>query len=96
MVYMIVLNLGIWFLNCMNSKFYDNGMLVFFYVIDCGKGVELFLVVGGEIRIYFIVVDEVIWNYGLIGENNIDGVLLILLKRYINYYYFFKLFLFFE
>lgn len=94
--YMTALNPGTWLLNCMNSKFYDNGMSALFYVTDCGKGVELPSVAGGETRTYFTAADEVIWNYGPTGENNIDGASLTSPKRYINHYYSLKLSSFLE
>ena len=71
----------------MNSQFYDNGMSALFDVTDCGKGVELPSVAGGETRIYYIAADEVIWNYGPTGENHIDGASLTSPKRYINHYH---------
>lgn len=83
--YMKALNPGTWLLNCMNSQFFDNGMSALFNVTDCGKSVDLPSVDGGETRIYCIAADEVIWNYGPSGENNIDGASLTWPKRYINH-----------
>lgn len=86
--YMEALNPGTWLLNCMNSQFFDNGMSALFNVTtDCGKGVELPSVAGGETRIYYIAADEVIWNYGPTGENNIDGASLTSPKRYRYHYH---------
>lgn len=69
----------------MNSQFFDNGMSALFNVTDCGKAVDLPSVDGGETRVYYIAVEEVIWNYGPTGENNIDGASLTRPNRYINH-----------
>ena len=80
--YMEALNPGTWLLNCMNSQFFDNGMSALFNVTECGKVVDLPSVDGGETRKYYIAADEVIWNYGPTGENNVDGASLTWPKRY--------------
>ena len=82
--YMEALNPGTWLLNCMNSQVFESGMSALFNVTDCGKGVEVPSVSGGETRIYYIAADEVLWNYGPTGENNVDGASLTSPKRYMN------------
>lgn len=82
--YMKALNPGTWLLNCMNGKFFDDGMSALFDVTDCGKGVALPTVSGGETRNYYIAADEVIWDYGPTGDNNIDGKSLTSPKRCIQ------------
>ena len=46
--FMRALNLGTWLLNCMNSKFFDNGMAAFFNVQNCSKRMDLPLAVGRQ------------------------------------------------
>jgi len=82
--YMEALNPGTWLLNCMNSQVFESGMSALFNVTDCGKGVEVPSVSGGETRIYYIAADEVLWNYGPTGENNVDGASLTSPERYIR------------
>ncbi|KAL9983729.1 hypothetical protein ACROYT_G005948 [Oculina patagonica] len=71
--YMKALNPGTWLLNCMNGQSFDNGMSALFDVTDCGNGAALPSVSGEKTRIYYIAADEVIWDYGPSGDNNIDG-----------------------
>ena len=84
--HMKALNPGTWLLNCMNGKFFDGGMSALFEVTDCGKGVALPSVSGGKTRTYFIAAEEVIWDYGPSGDNNIDGVSLTSPKRCIIFF----------
>lgn len=44
---MIVINLGIWFLNCMVISNYDGGMYVLFNVIKCDCDIKVLIVSGG-------------------------------------------------
>lgn len=78
---MMVVNLGIWFLNCMVISNYDGGMYVLFNVIKCVCDFDLFVVSGGRMWKYFIVVEEKMWNYGLSGINKMIGEDLLKLGR---------------
>lgn len=74
MVIMKVLNFGMWMLNCFVNDYYNVGMYVLYNVMKCvGKSDYVLIVCGGKMRRYYIVVNEVLWNYGLIGMNNMDG-----------------------
>ena len=84
--FMRALNPGTWLLNCMNSKFFDNGMAAFFNVQNCSKRMDLPNVSGGKTRIYYIAAEDQLWDYGPTGQNNIDGVPLTSPKRYEFYY----------
>ncbi|CAH3123052.1 unnamed protein product, partial [Pocillopora meandrina] len=72
--FMRALNPGTWLLNCMNSKFFDNGMAALFNVQNCSKRMDLPNVSGGKTRIYYIAAEDQLWDYGPTGQNNIDGM----------------------
>ena len=57
----------------MTSHFFDKGMSALFNVDKCGRNVTMPTVSGNKTKMYYIAVDEVIWNYGPSGVNNIDG-----------------------
>ena len=57
----------------MTSHFFDKGMSALFNVSDCEKSVAMPTVDGSKVKTYFIAVDEVLWDYGPSGLNNIDG-----------------------
>ena len=79
--YMTAFNPGTWLLNCMNGQFFDKGMSALFNVTNCGKGVTSPSVSGGKTRNYYIAADEMVWDYGPSGDNNIDGSSLTSPKR---------------
>ena len=66
-------NPGTWLLNCMNSHFFDKGMSALFYVKKCEKNFAMPTVSGNRTKMYYIAADEVMWDYGPSGVNNIDG-----------------------
>lgn len=71
--YMTAWNPGTWLLNCMTSHFFDKGMSALFHVNSCGESVAMPTVSGNRTKIYCIAADEVVWDYGPSGVNNIDG-----------------------
>ena len=66
-------NPGTWLLNCMNSGFFDDGMSAIFNVQACGKNVNMPTVSGNRTKMYYIAADEVMWDYGPSGVNNMDA-----------------------
>lgn len=62
-------------LNCLvNNDHYNNGMYALFNVTKCdGKPSHVPTVSGGKTRTYFIAANEVVWDYGPTGMNNMEG-----------------------
>ena len=72
---MTAVNPGTWLMNCVVGDFYDAGMLAYFKVNTCGTSAKLpeLDVRGGKLRKYFIAAEEVLWDYGPSGVNNMTG-----------------------
>ena len=72
---MKALNPGTWMLNCLVNDHYNAGMYTLFNVTKCeGKSGHVPTVSGGKKRTYYIAANEMDWNYGPSGMNNIDGM----------------------
>lgn len=71
--YMTAWNPGTWLLNCMKSDFFDKGMSALFRVSPCKNKVTMPTVSGSRTKIYYLAADEVMWDYGPSGVNNMDG-----------------------
>ncbi|KAL9973398.1 hypothetical protein ACROYT_G019854 [Oculina patagonica] len=71
---MKALNPGTWMLNCLVNNHWYAGMYALLNVTKCdGKTGHVPTVSGGKTRRYFIAANEVPWNYGPSGKNNMDG-----------------------
>lgn len=71
---MKALNPGTWMLNCLVNDHYNAGMYALYNVTKCaGKSDYVPTVSGGKTRRYYIAANEVPWNYGPTGMNNMDG-----------------------
>lgn len=71
---MTSMNPGTWMLNCLVNDHYNAGMYALFNVTKCdGKTGHVPTVSGGKTRTYYIAANEVQWNYGPSGMNNMDG-----------------------
>ncbi|XP_022788227.1 hephaestin-like protein [Stylophora pistillata] len=71
---MKALNPGTWMLNCLVNDHYNAGMYALYHVTKCnGKSNYVPTVSGGKTRTYYIAANEVPWNYGPTGMNNMDG-----------------------
>lgn len=71
--YMTAWNPGTWLLNCMTSHHFDNGMSALFRVQRNGNGVAMPTASGGITKAYYLAAEEVMWDYGPSGINNIEG-----------------------
>ena len=80
---MKALNPGTWMLNCLVNDHYNAGMYALFNVTKCdGKDKPVLSVSGGKKRTYYIAANEIPWNYGPTGTNNMNGESLTLADRY--------------
>lgn len=80
---MKALNPGTWMLNCLVNDHYNAGMYALFNVTKCdGKIHPVPSVSGGKKRTYYIAANEIPWNYGPTGMNNMTGENLTLADRY--------------
>ena len=80
---MKALNPGTWMLNCLVNDHYNAGMYALFNVTKCdGKKHPVPSVSGGKKRTYYIAANEIPWNYGPTGMNNMNGGNLTLADRY--------------
>ena len=80
---MEALNPGTWMLNCLVNDHYNAGMYALFNVTKCdGKDKPVPSVSGGKKRTYYIAANEIPWNYGPTGTNNMNGESLTLADRY--------------
>lgn len=80
---MKALNPGTWMLNCLVNDHYNAGMYALFNVTKCdGKKHPVPSVSGGKKRTYYIAANEIPWNYGPTGMNNMNGENLTLADRY--------------
>lgn len=80
---MTAMNPGTWMLNCLVNDHYNAGMYALFNVTKCdGKTGLVPTVSGGKTRTYYIAANEVQWNYGPSGMNNMDGENLTKPDRY--------------
>lgn len=71
---MKALNPGTWMLNCLVNDHYNAGMYALFNVTKCdGKIHPVPSVSGGKKRTYYIAANEIPWNYGPTGMNNMTG-----------------------
>ena len=71
---MKALNPGTWMLNCEVDDHYNAGMYALFNVTKCdGRSGHVPAVSGGKTRTYYIAANEVLWNYGPTGMNNMNG-----------------------
>ena len=57
----------------MKSDFFDKGMSALFRVSPCKNKVTMPTVSGSRTKIYYLAADEVMWDYGPSGVNNMDG-----------------------
>lgn len=80
---MKALNPGTWMLNCLVNDHYNAGMYALFNVTKCdGKIHPVPSVSGGKKRTYYIAANEIPWNYGPTGMNNMNEENLTLADRY--------------
>ena len=80
---MKALNPGTWMLNCLVNDHYNAGMYALFNVTKCdGKSGHVPAVSGGKTRTYYIAANEMLWNYGPTGMNDMDGESLTKADRY--------------
>ena len=71
---MTALNPGTWMFNCLVNDHYNAGMYALFNVTKCdSKTGHVPTVSGGKTRTYYIAANEVQWNYGPSGMNNMTG-----------------------
>ena len=71
--YMTAWNPGTWLLNCMTSQQFDKGMSALFRVHRRKIGVAMPTISGGMTKVYYLAAEEIMWDYGPSGINNIDG-----------------------
>ena len=71
---MKALNPGTWMLNCLVNDHYNAGMYALFNVTKCpDSDKQVPSSSGGRTRTYYIAANEVLWDYGPTGKNNMDG-----------------------
>ncbi|XP_074612928.1 hephaestin-like protein isoform X1 [Acropora palmata] len=71
--YMTAWNPGTWLLNCMTSQQFDKGMSALFRVYRSEIGVAMPTISSGMTKVYYLAAEEITWDYGPSGINNIDG-----------------------
>ena len=62
---------------------YNAGMYALFSVDKCGNAVKPTPLIKGKLRKYFIAAEEVLWDYGPSGFNNMTGKSLTEADRFV-------------
>lgn len=57
----------------MTGHQFDNGMSALFRVHRSEIGVAMPTISGGMTKVYYLAAEEILWDYGPSGINNIDG-----------------------
>ena len=57
----------------MTGRQFDNGMSALFRVYRSEIGVAMPTISGGMTKVYYLAAEEILWDYGPSGINNIDG-----------------------
>ena len=81
---MTAFNPGIWMLNCVVDDHYNAGMYALFNVSRCNGVTPMPPISGGKVRKYYIAADEVLWDYGPSGMDNMTGKSLTKAGRFVT------------